>query len=118
MSDLNDNIVKDLKEQILKNWGNFCPSCGALKDESTLKFLRSMGIASQFVSECPKCKSKTILTVVPNIGMQIAQIRTDINSNEFEKFSSPITSNDYLEFYRNSNYLKNTNDLITYLAGN
>lgn len=116
MSKQNENLEKSLKEQIMKNWGTFCPSCGAQKDESTLTFLRQMGIASQFVSECKTCGAKTVITVVPNLGMQVAQVRTDISSNEFEKFSSPITSNDYLEFYRDSKYLKTTQDLLNYLS--
>ena len=116
MSKINENLEKNLKEQIMKNWGSFCPSCGAQKDESTLTFLRKLGIASQFVSECHACGAKTVITVVPNLGMQVAQVRTDINSKEFEKFSTPITSNDYLEFYRNSKYLKTTEDLMNYLS--
>lgn len=111
--DPNDN---KLKEQISKNWGSYCPSCGALKDNSNLKFLKKVGPAAQFLSECQSCNLKTIITVVPNLGMQVTQLRTDITSQEFEKFNKPLDSNDYLEFYHEIKDLKTTKELINLLS--
>ena len=116
MPDNIEGMDGKLKEQISKNWGNYCPSCGALKDNTNLKFLKKVGPASQFLSECDSCNLKTVITIVPNLGMQVTQLRTDISSHEFEKFSTPITSNDYLEFYHEIKELKTTEELIKLLS--
>lgn len=103
------------KDQIAKNWGNYCSSCGAFKDGASLKYLRKMGFAHQYVSECTSCGLKTVISLIPNLGMQVTQVRTDISPNEFDKFGTPITSNDYLEFYTKIKDLSSAEDLMRYL---
>lgn len=110
-----DGVDNKWKEQIAKNWGNYCSSCGALKNSDTLKLLRKIGPAMQFVSECSSCGLKTIITLMPNVGMQVTQLRTDVTPQEFERFNKPVTSNDYLEFYRKVKDLKKVEDLIRFL---
>lgn len=105
-------VNKDLMDLISKSWGNYCSSCGEKKDPSKLKVFRKIGPATQILSECEKCGLKTILTIIPNLGMQISQIRSDISPQEFERFQGPITSNDYLDFYNESRNVSTTNDLI------
>ncbi len=111
----NDQLDPKWKEQIAKNWGNYCSSCGSFKDTTSLKFLRKFGMSYQYISECTQCGLKTIITLIPNIGMQVTQIRTDVSPSEFDKFISPLTSNDYLEFYSRIKDLNSTSDLIKYL---
>jgi hypothetical protein len=110
--DLNEN---KWREQIGKTWGNYCSSCGALKDMANLKFIKKLGPSMQFLSECEACGLKTVISLMPNLGMQVTQIRTDVNQDEFEKFNSPITSNDYLEFYQGIKKLSKAQDLIKFL---
>jgi hypothetical protein len=100
----NQSIDKNLVDLIAKNWGTFCSSCGAQKDLAKLRTFKKVGPATQILSECEKCGMKTLITAFPNLGMHINQIRNDLNSEEFERFSAPITSNDYLDFY---NEIKN-----------
>jgi len=110
--DISDN---KWKEQIAKNWGNYCSSCGSLKEVNSLKLLRKIGVAIQFISECPSCGLKTVITLMPNVGMQVTQLRNDVTPQEFERFNSPITSNDYLEFYRAIKDFQTTSQLIKFL---
>ena len=105
-------IDKNLLDLIAKNWGSYCPSCGAQKDLDKLKIIRKMGSATQILSECEQCGMKTIITAFPNLGMHINQIRTDLNTSEIERFTSPVTSEDYLDFYNKVKKVQNTNDLI------
>lgn len=107
-----ENIDKSLLDLIAKNWGSYCPSCGAKKDLANLKIVRKLGPATQILSECEKCSMKTLITAFPNLGMHINQIRTDLNSNEFERFASPITLDDYLDFYNKIKNITSVNDLI------
>ena len=117
MQDNNNFDLNDArwKEQISKNWGNYCSSCGGLKDSNGLKLLRKVGPAMQFVSECTQCGLKTVITLMPNVGMQVTQLRNDVSPQEFENFDTPITSNDYLEFYRAIKDLEKAGDLIKFL---
>jgi hypothetical protein len=103
-------------DQINKNWGNYCSSCGAVKDNSKLKFIKKLGIAHQYVSECENCGLKTMLNIIPNLGMQVTQLRNDISPNEFKKLSEPVTNSDYLDFYSGMKNLNNADDLIGYLS--
>jgi hypothetical protein len=112
-----DNVEGDLDQNwidlITKNWGRYCSSCGTEKDLSKLKVFRKVGPATQIISECESCGLKTLITAIPNIGMQISQLRSDIaDPQELERLTSPITSNDYLNFYNATKDVKNTNELI------
>ncbi len=102
-----------IKEMISKSWGNYCSSCGAKKDAGKLKIFKKVGPATQILSECEECGLKTLITVIPNIGMQINQIRTDIvDPQEFERFNGPVTTNDYLNFYNSTKDIRTASDLI------
>ena len=116
MNQNNNQIDPTWQDQIAKNWGNYCSSCGALKKNDSLKFLRKMGIALQYVSECENCGLKTVINLVPNLGMQVTQIRTDVTPKEFNKFTTPLTSNDYLEFYSEIKALDSADELLKYLG--
>jgi hypothetical protein len=111
--EVDENMDDKWMELISKSWGNFCSSCGTKKDPSKLKVFRKVGPATQVLSECESCGLKTIITVIPNVGMQINQIRTDVTSpQEFEKFNTPVTPNDYLDFYNQTKDINTINDLI------
>src|SRR6476469_2297742 len=109
-----DNFVdQNWVDLITKNWGKYCSSCGAEKDLSKLKIFKKVGPATQILSECESCGLKTLITAVPNLGMQISQLRTDIGDpQELENLATPVTSNDYLDFYNESKKIKNIHDLI------
>lgn len=109
------NEINKLKDLIAKSWGNYCSSCGAHKGSDSLRLLRRIGPAVQFISECPLCGVKTVITLVPNMGMQITQLRNDISANEFDKFDSPLTSNDFLEFYKATKDIQTTDQLMKFL---
>lgn len=107
------NIDQNWIDLIAKNWGRYCSSCGAQKDLSKLKIFKKIGPATQIISECESCGLKTLITAIPNLGMQISQLRTDIGDpQELEAFTSPITSSDYLDFYNESKKVKNMGDLL------
>jgi hypothetical protein len=110
--EMDDKMDSKWMDLISKSWGNFCSSCGAQKDPAKLKVFRKVGPATQVLSECESCGLKTIITVIPNVGMQINQICTDVGPQEFDQFNSPVTSNDYLDFYNETKNIINTNDLI------
>lgn len=110
--DRNDEMDEKMMEMVSKSWGNFCSSCGAKKDPTKLKVLRKLGPATQVLSECEDCGLKTIITLIPNVGMQVHQVRTDVSPNEFDEFNTPVTSNDYLDFYNKTKNINNANDLI------
>jgi hypothetical protein len=110
--DRNEEMDSKWMELISKSWGNYCSSCGAQKDPTKLKVFRKVGPATQVLSECESCGLKTIITVIPNVGMQINQIRTDVSPQEFEHFNAPVTSNDYLDFYNETKNIDNASDLI------
>lgn len=112
VEEMDDKMDSKWMDLISKSWGNYCSSCGAQKDPSKLKVLRKVGPATQVLSECEACGLKTIITVIPNVGMQINQIRTDVTPQEFENFTTPVTSNDYLDFYNQTKNIMNTGDLI------
>lgn len=118
MEDQNQNNQLDPRwqEQISKNWGNYCSSCGSLKNADSLKFMRRMGPAYQYVSECHSCGLKTVINLVPNLGMQVTQVRTDIKPSEFDEFIQPLNSNDYLEFYAKIKSLDSAEDLLNYFG--
>jgi hypothetical protein len=124
MSELNNNNINgdngaldsNWIDLIQKNWGKFCSACGAQKDLTKMKIFRKVGPVTQILSECENCGMKTLITSVPNIGMHINQIRTDMTDpNELERLTSPVTSNDYLNFYNEIKNLKSTSDLIKVL---
>lgn len=103
---------KNLINFVSKSWGSFCSSCGSKKDEASLKVLRKVGPATQLISECTSCGMKTMITALPNLGMQINQIRSDLNSKEIENFILPVTPDDYLNFYNRVKSVDSANDLI------
>lgn len=109
----NDPIDDAMKEQISKTWGNYCPSCGHLKDKSSIKLFRKSGPVYQYISECPNCGLKTIISLIPNLGMQVTQLHTDISYQEMANFNSPITSNDYLEFYKEIKKVVSVKELLS-----
>lgn len=107
-----NSIDPNLMSFITKSWGNFCSACGHKKGETSLKILRKIGLATQLVSECDNCGMKTMITALPNFGMQVNQIRNDLNTKEFEIFTLPITADDYLNFYNEIKSVNRTSDLI------
>lgn len=112
----NGNLDSNWIDLIQKNWGKFCSSCGAQKDLSKMRIFRKVGPVTQILSECENCGMKTLITSVPNIGMHINQIRTDMTDpNELERLSTPVTSNDYLNFYNEIKNIDTMNDLINVL---
>lgn len=128
MNDTNNNDFNNLNndengmldsnwiELIQKNWGKYCSSCGAQKDLTKMKIFRKIGPVTQIISECEKCGMKTLITSVPNIGMHINQIRTDMTDpNELERLTTPVTSNDYLNFYNEIKNIHSTKELINVL---
>lgn len=114
-NNINDPMDDKLRDQISKNWGNFCSSCGSIKDQSSIKLLRKNGPLYQYISECNSCGLKTIINLIPNLGMQVTQMRTDISYNEISRFDKPITSHDYLEFYQQIKKVESAKDLINLL---
>jgi hypothetical protein len=112
-----NEIDQSWVDMISKNWGRYCSSCGVQKDMSKLKIFRKVGPATQIISECESCGLKTIITAIPNLGMQISQLRTDLtDTQELEKFSTPITTNDYLNFYNETKNINNVHDFINKLT--
>jgi hypothetical protein len=117
-NDLNEDNALDSNwvELIQKNWGKYCSSCGAEKDLTKMKVFRKVGPVTQIISECQNCGMKTLITSVPNIGMHINQIRTDMTDPaELERLTSPVTSNDYLNFYNETKNIMSTKELISML---
>lgn len=102
---------ENIKDQIMKTWGSYCSACGAMKDKSSLKLIGRNGPAFQYVSECHNCGLKTVLTFVPNLGMQVSQLRTDVSVQEMRLFNKPLTSYDFLEFYARMKKVNTINDL-------
>lgn len=111
-----NSIDPNLMNFITKSWGNYCSACGHKKNEDSLKVLRKVGQATQLISECDNCGMKTMITALPNLGMQINQIRNDLNTKEFELFTLPITADDYLNFYNEIKSIDNTSDLINKIS--
>lgn len=110
------SIDPNLLNFVSKSWGNYCSSCGHKKPDNNLKVLKKLGPATQLISECGKCGMKTMITALPNLGMQINQIRNDLNTKEFEVFNLPITPDDYLNFYNEIKSVSFTNDLINIIS--
>lgn len=114
--EMTEGVDKGLVELILKNWGKYCSSCGKPKDLSKMQVFRKMGPVTQIVSECEECGMKTLITSIPNLGMHINQIRTDMTDpKELGRLTTPVTSNDYLDFYNELKNIKSTADLINSL---
>jgi hypothetical protein len=107
-----DGTDKKLIDIISKNWGSFCSSCGVEKDLTKIKVIKKTNSLTQVISECTNCGMKTLITAFPNLGMHINQLRTDIRANEFEKFTTPISSNDYLYFYNEIKDIVTSKDLL------
>jgi hypothetical protein len=106
-----DSENENIKNEIMKTWGRYCPACGSQKDKSSLKLIGKSGPAYQYISECHVCGLKTILNLVPNLGMQVTQLRTDVSVQEMNLFNQPLTSLDFLEFYARIKKVVTTKDL-------
>lgn len=114
-SEVSKDMEKELMDLIFKNWGAYCSSCGAKKTRENLKVYKRMGSVVQILSECSNCGMKMLISALPTqmgIAMQISQMRSDANDNEMVTLTTPVTSNDYLEFYNKIKKISSSSGLI------
>lgn len=112
MNKMRESEIKQIIDQIRKNWGNYCSSCGAKKDDNSFKVVDIQANVVKIISECPVCKQKTMINAVSNIGMQVSQIVTDLTIEEMNKFNQPLSKDGFLEFYAQLKNIDKAKDLF------
>ncbi|MCX8035152.1 MAG: hypothetical protein N3A71_02620 [Candidatus Dojkabacteria bacterium] len=112
MNKMRESEIKQIIEQIKKNWGTYCSACGAKKTDDSFKVVDLQANVIKLISECPVCKQKTMINAVSNVGMQVSQIVTDLTMEEMNKFNRPLSNDDFLEFYSQIKNIEKAKDLF------
>lgn len=111
--------VEEAKRQI-SAWGSYCPLCGYKKKSSDIKLLKVVpfgymgnGKIYYFSSVCQKCGIKNLFVFTPKWGIQMSQISSDALLEELmNKFFTPLTPDDYLNFYKQMKSVNSVSDLL------
>lgn len=108
-----DDNYNSIRKYVLNNSGSYCPICGFKKRLEDLKLIKVTNNLYNFISTCPNCGLKNLITFTPNLGFQMTQLKADISIEEFGNFTSPVSSDDYLSFYNKMKKVKTVQDLLS-----